>query len=124
MTLVLVPLQMEEGEIVPLPAQNPAGVIVVQAQTESGGSSSITIGTTPITGGTSGRLLYDNASKAGEIAPGTTVSAKLRVERHDFKDRIAFDIRNLPHGIVVDNILALLGGHKLPNCVNPQVFAL
>jgi hypothetical protein len=25
---------------------------------------------------------------------------------------------------VVDNILALLGGHKLPNCVNPQVFAL
>jgi glyoxylate reductase len=26
--------------------------------------------------------------------------------------------------IVVDNILALIGGHKLPNCVNPQVFAL
>ncbi len=26
--------------------------------------------------------------------------------------------------IVVDNILALLGGHKLPNCVNPQVFVL
>jgi hypothetical protein len=26
--------------------------------------------------------------------------------------------------IVVDNILALLGGRKLPNCVNPQVFAL
>jgi len=26
--------------------------------------------------------------------------------------------------IVVDNILALLGGHRLPNCVNPQVFAL
>jgi hypothetical protein len=25
---------------------------------------------------------------------------------------------------VVDNILALIGGHKLPNCVNPQVFAL
>ena len=27
-------------------------------------------------------------------------------------------------GLGVDNILALLGGHKLPNCVNPQVFAL
>jgi len=26
--------------------------------------------------------------------------------------------------IVVDNILAFLAGHKLPNCVNPQVFAL
>jgi hypothetical protein len=24
-------------------------------------------------------------------------------------------------GIVVDNILAFLDGHKLPNCVNPQV---
>ena len=26
--------------------------------------------------------------------------------------------------IVVDNILAFIGGHKLPNCVNPHVFAL
>jgi hypothetical protein len=26
--------------------------------------------------------------------------------------------------IVVDNILAFIGGHKLPNCVNPEVFAL
>jgi hypothetical protein len=26
--------------------------------------------------------------------------------------------------IVVDNILAFLEGHKLPNCVNPRVFAL
>jgi hypothetical protein len=26
--------------------------------------------------------------------------------------------------IVVDNILAFLGGHRLPNCVNPQIFAL
>jgi hypothetical protein len=26
--------------------------------------------------------------------------------------------------IVVDNILAFIAGHRLPNCVNPQVFAL
>jgi glyoxylate reductase len=34
------------------------------------------------------------------------------------------EVREEMAGIVVDNILALLGGHKLPNCVNPQVFAL
>jgi glyoxylate reductase len=34
------------------------------------------------------------------------------------------DVREAMANIVVDNILALLGGHKLPNCVNPQVFAL
>jgi glyoxylate reductase len=34
------------------------------------------------------------------------------------------EVREVMAGIVVDNILAFLGGHKLPNCVNPQVFAL
>jgi len=34
------------------------------------------------------------------------------------------EVRETMANIVVDNILALLGGHKLPNCVNPQVFAL
>ena len=34
------------------------------------------------------------------------------------------EVREQMAGIVADNILALLGGHKLPNCVNPQVFAL
>ncbi len=34
------------------------------------------------------------------------------------------DVREEMAGIVVDNILAFLGGHKLPNCVNPEVFAL
>ena len=33
------------------------------------------------------------------------------------------EVREEMANIVVDNILALLGGHKLPNCVNPQVFA-
>jgi glyoxylate reductase len=31
------------------------------------------------------------------------------------------EVRQAMAGIVVDNILAFLGGHKLPNCVNPQV---
>jgi glyoxylate reductase len=34
------------------------------------------------------------------------------------------EVREAMANIVVDNILALIGGHKLPNCVNPQVFAL
>ena len=42
------------------------------------------------------------------IKPGTTVSAKVIVERNGFKGRISFGNedsgRNLPHGIFVDNI--------------------
>jgi glyoxylate reductase len=34
------------------------------------------------------------------------------------------EVREQMANIVVDNILAFLGGHKLPNCVNPQIFAL
>jgi glyoxylate reductase len=34
------------------------------------------------------------------------------------------DVREAMAGIVVDNILAFIDGHKLPNCVNPEVFAL
>ncbi len=34
------------------------------------------------------------------------------------------EVREAMANIVVDHILAFLGGHKLPNCVNPQVFAL
>ena len=33
------------------------------------------------------------------------------------------EVREAMANIVVDNILAMLDGHKLPNCVNPQVFA-
>ena len=38
------------------------------------------------------------------IVPGKTVAAKLRVERNGFDDRISFDVENLPHGVIVDNI--------------------
>ena len=38
------------------------------------------------------------------IAPGGSVTAKLRVERFGFDDRIPFDVPNLPHGIIVDDI--------------------
>lgn len=38
------------------------------------------------------------------IRPGGTITARLRVERNGFDDRIAFDVANLPHGIIVDDI--------------------
>ncbi len=34
------------------------------------------------------------------------------------------DVREAMANIVVDNILAFLKGERLPNCVNPQIFAL
>jgi hypothetical protein len=38
------------------------------------------------------------------IAPGGSATLKLRVDRHGFNDRIAFDVQNLPHGIIVEDI--------------------
>jgi hypothetical protein len=42
------------------------------------------------------------------ITPGQTITAKVRIERNDFKDRVQFggfdSGRNLPHGVYVDNI--------------------
>jgi hypothetical protein len=38
------------------------------------------------------------------IAPGTTITAKLRVERNGFDGELKFDVDNLPHGVIVDNI--------------------
>jgi mono/diheme cytochrome c family protein len=38
------------------------------------------------------------------IAPGTTVSAWLRVDRRGDDALIACDVENLPHGVIIDNI--------------------
>ena len=38
------------------------------------------------------------------IQPGSSVACRLRVERNGFDDRINFEIENLPHGIIVDDI--------------------
>jgi len=39
-----------------------------------------------------------------EIAPGETITAMLRVNRNGYDGDLKFDIDNLPHGIIVDNI--------------------
>ncbi|MBT6498026.1 MAG: hypothetical protein HOL01_26225 [Planctomycetaceae bacterium] len=43
---------------------------------------------------------------AGElvIAPGTTITAMLSIERNGFDGDLKFDVDNLPHGVIVDNI--------------------
>lgn len=38
------------------------------------------------------------------IAPGQSVPATLKIERHDFDNRVNFSVDNLPHGVIVDNI--------------------
>ena len=38
------------------------------------------------------------------VAPGTTVTAMLKVERNGHDDLITFSVDNLPHGVIVDNI--------------------
>jgi dipeptidyl aminopeptidase/acylaminoacyl peptidase len=43
-------------------------------------------------------------SKEIVIRPGGRITAKLRVEREGFDDRIVFNVDNLPHGVIVDDI--------------------
>ena len=38
------------------------------------------------------------------IAPGSTITFRLKIQRNDFEDLIKFDLNNLPHGVIVDNI--------------------
>jgi hypothetical protein len=50
------------------------------------------------------------------IAPGTMVSARLRIERRGFDKQVAFSVHNLPHGVIVDDIglngILLLAGQN------------
>jgi hypothetical protein len=41
---------------------------------------------------------------AVSISPGGTITCKLWVAREGFEERIAFDVANLPHGVIVDDI--------------------
>ena len=38
------------------------------------------------------------------MAPGETITAMLRVKRNGYDGDLTFDVENLPHGIIVDNI--------------------
>jgi hypothetical protein len=45
-----------------------------------------------------------NAPAEVMIAPGQMVSAWLKIERNGHKDRVSFDVENLPHGVIVADI--------------------
>jgi glyoxylate reductase len=85
--------------------------------------------------------IVDEAALVQALARKQIAGAGLDVFEHEPKvGKVLLDMPNVvltPHlgsatpevreamaNIVVDNILAFLGGHRLPNCVNPQVFAL
>ncbi len=38
------------------------------------------------------------------LVPGQTVKAWIRVDRNNFNDLINFDVHNLPHGVIIDDI--------------------
>jgi WD40 repeat protein/mono/diheme cytochrome c family protein len=46
----------------------------------------------------------DSTTPQITIAPGQMVTAWLRIRRTDFKDRVSFDVENLPHGVIVADI--------------------
>ncbi|MDX1944288.1 MAG: c-type cytochrome domain-containing protein [Pirellulaceae bacterium] len=56
------------------------------------------------TGNTAGETPAPRQALEITITPGGTAHCNLRIERNGFEDRVPFDIANLPHGIIVDDI--------------------
>jgi hypothetical protein len=53
------------------------------------------------------RLRSDPPGDSGEeivIEPGQSVTALLQIERHGYQGELRFEVENLPHGVIVDNI--------------------
>ncbi len=102
------PLSKEEWEKVKITAKGSIdGKEVVK---ESGNLGAVTLEPKPKV---IVRLERDNSSPGASggagpnelvLAPGTTITAMLRVERNNFDGELRFDVDNLPHGVIVDNI--------------------
>jgi hypothetical protein len=56
------------------------------------------------------------------IAPGTTTTCKLTIDRRGFAGSLEFDVNDLPHGVIVDNIG--LNGILIPEGQNEQTVYL
>lgn len=90
----------------PAPSGDQASASRVTATAEIGGS--------PVLhdAGSLGKISLDKSEKVlvrmepAEItvAPGKTVRATLKVIRQDFNESVSFEVQNLPHGVIVDNI--------------------
>jgi hypothetical protein len=55
------------------------------------------------------------------LRPGTTITAMIRVERNGYDGDVKFDVDNLPHGVIVDNI-GLSGVLVRANETERQIF--
>jgi hypothetical protein len=55
------------------------------------------------------------------ITPGKTVTANIKIERNGFDGDVKFDVDNLPHGVIVDNI-GLSGVLVRANETERQIF--
>ena len=55
------------------------------------------------------------------IAPGESIRALLRIERSGHEERVSFNVENLPHGVIVDN-LGLNGVLILPEEYEREIF--
>ena len=71
----------------------------------------LTVAIVPAENGDGSDLRGENRSRpyVFTIRPGQTISAKAKVVRHDFKERVDFGRdgqadRNLPHGVYIDNL--------------------
>jgi WD40 repeat protein len=62
-----------------------------------------------------------NGENALFLAPGQTTSARLSIVRNGFTGVVRFDVRNLPHGVIVDN-LGLNGITFLENENEREIF--
>ncbi|MFO0820449.1 MAG: c-type cytochrome domain-containing protein [Pirellulales bacterium] len=56
------------------------------------------------------------------IVPGRRATCRLRIERNGFTDRVQFEIENLPHGVIVDDIG--LNGVLLPEGQSERILFL
>jgi WD40 repeat protein len=55
------------------------------------------------------------------MAPGTTITARLKITRNDHRGPVTLEVLNLPHGVIVDN-LGLNGLLITPNESERQIF--
>jgi WD40 repeat protein len=77
----------------------------------------------PVQGGSAGPAAPPGRRPPAEIAiaPGESIPALLRVERNGYDDLVTFQVDNLPHGVIVDNIG--LNGVLIPKGQNErQIF--
>jgi hypothetical protein len=49
-------------------------------------------------------LRPEQTGKEVVIRPGESVTAMLEIERHGYEGELRFEVENLPHGVIVDNI--------------------